>query len=96
MNRKKHGLLRRSRNKLTREKGDKGKISIRRFLQTFKEGDQVQFIADPSHQRGMFHLRFYGKKGTVVGQQGDAYRVVFLDQTKEKTFIVNPVHLKRL
>jgi ribosomal protein L21E len=96
MNRKKHGLRRRSRNKLTQEKFEKGKIHLKRFLQTFEIGDMVQLLPDAQVQKGMFHLRFYGKKGIVAAKQGRAYKVTIMDHDKQKSFVVNPVHLKRM
>ena len=95
MNRK-GGPRRKSRSKLTKTAGTKGKISIRGFFQKFKEGDKVQLVADSGLQKGMFPLRFHGKKGTVTGKQGRAYFVKIKDQTKEKSFIVHPLHLKRV
>jgi large subunit ribosomal protein L21e len=95
MNRK-GGLKRKSRQKLTRPKKDKGKISIRKHLQTFKVGDKVQLVADPSYIKGLFNLKFYGKIGTIQGEQGRSYKVHLKDQKKEKSLLVHPVHLKRV
>lgn len=95
MNRK-GGLRRKSRQKLTGKIRKKGKIDIRGFLQSFKEGDKVQLVANPSYQKGMFHLRFYGKMGVIKSKQGRAYYVSIIDQNKEKSLIVHPIHLKKI
>ena len=95
MNRK-GGPRRKTRNKLKRPAKLKRKISIRSILQRFKAGDKVQLLADASMQGGMFPLRFYGKMGVVKSKQGRAYLVDMNDRTKKKTFIVHPIHLKKI
>ncbi len=95
MNRK-GGPRRKSRQKMSKKANKKGKINIRGFLQTFKEGDKVQLVADSSYQRGMFPLRFYGKNGIVKSKQGRSYYVTINDQNKEKSLIVHPIHLKKI
>ena len=94
MNRK-GGPNRKVRSKLTRESGEKGKLSIRRFLQSLKIGDRVKLMAEPSIQKGRFPLRFYGKSAVVKAKQGNAYMVSIKDHDKEKSFIVHPIHLKK-
>ena len=96
MNRKKHGFRRGTRNKLSKKTCEKGKTNIRKFLQSFNIGDNVQFVAESSVQKGMFMPRFYGKKGVVKAKQGRSYVVGIKDHNAEKHFVVNPVHLKRL
>ena len=95
MNRK-GGARRKTRNILKRPKKSKGKVSIRKILQPFKVGDRVQLLADSSMQGGMFPLRFYGKMGTISSKQGRSYLVDMKDHKKEKTFIVHPIHLKKI
>ena len=94
MNRK-GGPKRKSRNKLKRETKDKGKINIKRFLQSFKQGEKVQLLADPRYQKGMFPLRFYGKTGIIESKKGNSYYVDIKDGSKKKSFIVHPAHLKK-
>jgi len=43
----------------------RGKVSIVKYLQGFKDGDRVTFIAEPAVQSGIFHLRFQGRQGYV-------------------------------
>jgi large subunit ribosomal protein L21e len=95
MNRK-GGPRRKSRSKLRKHPSEKGKISIRRYFQTFKEGDKVQLIADSSLQKGLFPLRSYGKRGIVKAKQGRSYQIMIKDGGKEKTFIVHPLHLRKV
>ena len=76
---------------------DKGKINIRGLLQSFKEGDRVQLIADPTNQKkGLFNLKFYGRMGIIKGKQGKSYKVAVKEQSKVKEILAHPVHLKRL
>lgn len=93
---RKGGARRRTRTLLTKGIRRKGKMNIKGYFQQFKEGDRVQLVADSTVQKGMFPLRFYGKVGTIISKQGAAYRVSIYDHTKEKSFVVHPIHLKRL
>ncbi len=90
------GARRKSRHKLKKDYKDKGKTPLRKHLQEFEEGQEVRLKADPSVQGGMYNLRFHGHVGTVVGEQGDCYKVEVEDDTTVKTFIVNPVHLEEV
>lgn len=73
-----------------------GKISLVRFLQTFGVGDKTQLVAEPAYHKGLFHMRFYGKMGTIKAQRGQCYIVSIQDKNKQKDLIVHPVHLKKL
>ncbi len=95
MNRK-GGPRRKTRSKLRKNTGEKGKFSIRRYFQTFKAGDKVQLVADSAFQKGIFHLRFHGKKGVITEKQGKSYYVAIKDKNKAKSFIVHPIHLRKL
>jgi len=85
-----------TRQKLRKNIRRRGKISIRDYLQNFKDGDKVQLIAEPAVQKGFYHARFYGKYGEIVGQQGTNYYVKIMDINKAKKLLVHPVHLKRI
>ena len=88
------GFRRNTRHKLRKNVRQHGKISLRKFLQTFEIGDVVQLVAEPAYQKGMFFPRFYGKVGKVSKQVGTCYEVKINDG-KEKTVVVHPVHLSR-
>jgi len=88
------GYRRRTRN-LRVNPRDRGKISIRRYLQKFKENDIVSINIDPRYQK-IPHPRFQGKTGRVVGKQGRAYYISILDGKKEKKILVTPEHLTSL
>ena len=65
-------------------------------MQELSRGDKVVMKAEPGYQKGMYHPRFHGKTGVVAGKQGDCYLVKFMDNAKDKTIIVHPVHLKKV
>ena len=88
------GFRRNTRHKLSKNVRQHGKISLRKFLQSFEIGDIVQLVAEPAYQKGMFFPRFYGKVGKVSKIVGSCYEVKIKDG-KEKTVVVHPVHLSR-
>ncbi|MBI5389712.1 50S ribosomal protein L21e [Candidatus Woesearchaeota archaeon] len=90
------GFRRKSGSKLTKSHRQQGKISITRFLQTFKEGEQVTLSVEPAVQGGMYFPRFYQKSGIVTGMRGVCYMVAIKDMNKAKTVIVHPVHLRKV
>ena len=59
------GFRRKTRSKLRKNVKDKGKISIRRYLQSFKNGERVFLSCEPAVQKGMYHPRYYGKAGLI-------------------------------
>jgi large subunit ribosomal protein L21e len=89
------GLRRKTRYKFKKERNQKGKISITRFFQSFNVGDRVYLGVEPAIQKGMYHPRFMGKSGLIVGKTGRCYEVKIIDIRKEKVLVVHPVHLKR-
>lgn len=86
---------RKTRQKLSKLKRQKGKISISSYFKELKMGDKVVLKAEPAVQKGMYFPRHHGKIGTVTGKQGSCYIVTIYDKNKQKTIIVHPVHLKR-
>ena len=90
------GFRRKTRNKLRRNIRQRGRIDIKRYLQSFFVNEKVNLSADSSYQDGMYYPRFHGKTGIVTGKQGDCYKVSIKDGDKLKKLIVHPVHLKRV
>ncbi len=88
----KHG----SRQKFKKYYRTKGKVSIKKFLQTFDVGDKVCLKAEPAVQKGCYHIRFHGKIGQVAGKRGFCYLVDIKDHTKKKSLIVHPIHLTKV
>ena len=89
------GFRRKTRSKLRKNVRSKGKISIRKFLQKFIEGDRVNLVAEPGVQGGMYHPRFHGKSGIIGIKQGSNYYVKIRDGNKDKSLLVHPIHLKK-
>jgi large subunit ribosomal protein L21e len=90
------GARRKSRTKFKKHFRQKGKISLTKYFQTFKEGDRVMLSVEPSIHKGMYDHKFMGKPATVKCKTGKCYEVAVKDSGKEKSLIVHPVHLKRL
>ena len=88
------GLKRKARHKLKKERKQRGKISVSRFMQSFKAGQRVHLSIEPSLHKGSYHSRFIGKTGVVKGLRGKCYEVAINDKGKEKLLIIHPVHLK--
>lgn len=95
MTRRIGGLRRKTRYKFRKETGERGKLSLTRYMQSFNMGDRVHLTLEPSIQKGMYHPRFMGKTGLVMGKRGRCYQVGINDMGKEKTLIVHPVHMKK-
>ena len=89
------GFRRKTRNKLKKPTGKKGKISIKNYFQRFKIGEKVVLKAEPAVQKGMYFPRFHARTGVVKGKKGECYEVLIKDGGKEKTLIIHPVHLQR-
>jgi large subunit ribosomal protein L21e len=90
------GLKRKSRYKLKKERREKGKISVSRFMQSFKAGQKVHLSIEPALHKGTYHLRFMGKTGTIKGVKGKCYEVAINDNGKDKLLIIHPSNLKTI
>jgi large subunit ribosomal protein L21e len=95
MSKRKGGSRRKTRGELTKARSLRGKLSLRKYLAKYTEGDKVILKLDPTSNEGTFHARFIGKIGTVERKRGDCYEVRIRDINKEKTIIVHPIHLQR-
>ena len=73
----------------------RGKIRLSRYFQNLKEGDRISVIIEPSMKLN-FPKRMQGKTGLIEGQRGKSYVVKIKDQDKEKRFLINPIHLKKV
>lgn len=89
------GYRRKSRYKFRKAAREKGKVAITRYLKDFNVGDRVVLNAEPSYHKGLFHSRYQGRSGVIVGKRGKCYNVLIKETSKEKMFIVHPVHLER-
>ncbi|MCE5295617.1 MAG: 50S ribosomal protein L21e [Euryarchaeota archaeon] len=90
-----HGLRRRGRQILRRTPRNRGLSPITHEFQVFESGEKANLFIDPSVHKGAPHLRFHGKTGTVVGQQGRAYVLEVKDGNKIKIVCCLPQHLRK-
>ncbi len=72
-----------------------GKIKLSRYFQDFKTGDRVAVIRELAVQP-KFPSKLQGRSGNISGKRGKFYLVKMKDLKKEKTYIIHPVHLKKL
>ena len=86
---------RKTRQLLSLKHREKGKLPLRRYLQSFQAGDHVAISIQPNMPEGMPFRRYAGRIGIVTGMQGDCYLVQVRDGRKLKTLIIHPVHLKK-
>jgi large subunit ribosomal protein L21e len=87
---------RKSRRRLIQKKKMKGRIPIRDFVNIINKGDKVVLKANPSFQKGLYHMRFHGRAGEVVSLKGSCCMVRISDGEKLKTLIIHPVHLRKV
>lgn len=89
------GGRRRTRYVMQKRARERGLSPITRVFQEFEVGDKASVSLDPSMHKGMPHVRFHGKTGTVTGKRGDAYLLDIRDGGKMKKIIVRPEHLRK-
>lgn len=73
----------------------KGKISLKNYFKELKEGDRVAVIRELSLP-AYFPHRIQGLSGVVVSRKGRSYVVRLYQGNKEKEFIIQSAHLKKL
>jgi large subunit ribosomal protein L21e len=74
---------------------EKGKLSLSRYFKKIDLGSSVAVTIEPSVEYG-FPQRIQGKSGKVVGDRGSSKIVEIKTGNKLKTYIIHPVHLRRL
>lgn len=73
----------------------RGKILLSRAFQEVNEGDSVAVIIERSAQPS-FPKRIHGRTGIVKEKRGRAIVVSITEGRKEKKFIIEPIHLKKI
>lgn len=73
----------------------RGKISFGKYFQRFKEGDFVAVTKEQSLTSN-FPERLQGRTGVIEGKRGSSYIVKIKDQSMEKQFLIEPIHLKKI
>jgi large subunit ribosomal protein L21e len=74
---------------------EKGKLKLSSYFKNLEDGDNVALVVDHG-VRSSFPSRLQGFSGKVAGSRGKFKLVEIKDGGKLKTFIVHPVHLKKL
>lgn len=73
----------------------RGKIRFSRAFQDFKSGDVVSVDIEKSKPLKI-PKRIQGRCGVVEGKRGKCFIVNINDLEKQKKFIIEPLHLKRI
>lgn len=74
---------------------EKGKIKLSYYFQKFERGDRVGVNRELFFQP-KFPKQLQGRSGTIQSSRGNSYLVKINDLNKEKTYIIHPIHLRRL
>jgi large subunit ribosomal protein L21e len=74
---------------------DKGKLKLSSYFKKFSDGDLVCVVRDLG-VAAAFPSRITGKSGKVVGSRGKYKMIELKDGAKMKTFIIHPIHLRKL
>jgi large subunit ribosomal protein L21e len=73
----------------------KGKIRFSEYFQEFQKGDRVAVVKE-LNQTPKFPKTLQGRSGVVDDKRGRSYIVKINDLNKEKSYIIHPIHLKKL
>ena len=73
----------------------RGKIQFSRYFQELEEGDKVAVVKELSVPSN-FPDRYQGRTGEVEGKRGRSYIIKIKDNDKEKRFIIQPIHLRKI
>lgn len=79
----------------TKQANQKGKIRFSEYFKTLKEGETVALVEELSFPHG-YPKRMIGKTGIITGTRGVCKIVKLNDGNFSKTFIVHPIHLKKI
>jgi large subunit ribosomal protein L21e len=73
----------------------RGKVSLSKYFQELEQGDFVAVVREPA-MKSNFPKRLQGRTGVVESKRGKAYIIKIKDQNKEKKFLIEPIHLKKI
>jgi large subunit ribosomal protein L21e len=73
----------------------RGKVKFSEYFKKIEDGQRVAVIKEASFP-GSFPKRILGRTGVVAGTRGTYKLVQINDGDKAKTFIIHPIHLKKL
>lgn len=73
----------------------RGKLQLSRYFQEINKGDIVSVVKEPAVQAS-FPERMQGRTGVVEDRRGKAFVIRIKDQNKEKKFLIEPIHLRKI
>ena len=73
----------------------RGKLQLSKYFQELKKGDSVAVVAERSIQF-KFPKVIQGRTGIVGEKRGKSYLVKIKDHAKEKNYLIDPIHLKKI
>ncbi len=74
---------------------DRGKLKLSQYFKNIEDGASVAVVSELG-VRAAFPKRIIGMSGKVVQGRGRFKVVEIKDGNKTKTFIIHPIHLKKL
>ena len=73
----------------------RGKLQLSRYFQELKSGDFVTVVRERAVQSS-FPVRLQGRTGQIQAKKGRAYIVKIQEEGKEKIFLIDAIHLKKI
>jgi len=73
----------------------RGKLKFSRYFQELDEGDFITIHEEKSVQSS-FPKRLQGRTGIIEEKRGKSYIIKIKDGNKNKKFLINPIHLKKI
>jgi len=73
----------------------RGKLPFSKYFQELKKGDAVAVVRELAVQSS-FPKRLQGRTGIIEGQRGKTNIVKIKDKSKEKKFLIKPIHLNKI
>lgn len=73
----------------------RGKVKLSDYFKKIQDGESVAIVRELGFSSA-FPKRILGKSGKVIGSRGSFKLVEIADGDKIKTFIIHPIHLKKL
>ena len=74
---------------------ERSKVKFSEYFKKLEKGDIVAVSREQS-EVASFPKRIQGRTGVVEGKRGASYLVRLKEFSKEKVFIIAPIHLKRI
>ena len=74
---------------------EKGKLRFSEYFKKLNIGDKVAVKKDMAVNCN-FPKRIQGRTGVIVSKRGRCYVIKLNEFNKEKTFIIEPIHLKKI